>query len=62
MENPIKMDDLGVALFSETSIYIIFPKGGKKSTNKESIMFETSPCISSTRLVQKPTTIIDRLF
>ena len=23
MENPIKMDDLGVPLFSETSIYIM---------------------------------------
>ena len=25
MENPIKMDDLGVPLFSETSIYNIYP-------------------------------------
>ena len=29
MENPIKMDDLGVPLFSETStyVYFIFPFG-----------------------------------
>ena len=25
MKNPIKMDDLGVPLFSETSIYILTP-------------------------------------
>ena len=27
MENPIKMDDLGVPLFSETSISVLFSKG-----------------------------------
>jgi len=26
MENPIKMDDLGVPLFSGTSIYTLYPK------------------------------------
>ena len=32
MENPIKMDDLGVPLFSETSIYTIVPwiRNGKE--------------------------------
>ena len=31
MENPIKMDDLGVPLFSETSIFsqILFPQAAK---------------------------------
>ena len=26
MDDPIKMDDLGVPLFSETSIYTLYPK------------------------------------
>jgi len=33
MENPIKMDDLGVPLFLETSIYPIHGKWNKSSSN-----------------------------
>ena len=34
MENPIKMDDLGVPLFSETSTYLTLGSSENKSTQK----------------------------
>ena len=38
MENPIKMDDLGVPLFSETPIYII-QKNNTKQNRRKSLIF-----------------------
>ena len=32
MEDPIKMDDLGVPLFSETSIWLMVQKSGEKTS------------------------------
>ena len=46
MENPIKMDDLGVPLFSETSIWhrrIVFLKGNLEFSTGGFVGFSASP-------------------
>ena len=46
MENPIKMDDLGVPLFSETSIYSIYTY-----LDTEEVLFPPPTLASSGKLL-----------
>ena len=41
MENPIKMDDLGVPLFTETPIYnLLFSKKTEPTPNRQPVLFD----------------------
>ena len=54
MENPIKMDDLGVPLFSETSIWVQLNRRVAKAMSSSTRLSQTTPMGNDTEPMGSP--------